>query len=416
MKENTSALHVQLPVDVATYLLNEKRAEIYDIEVRQRISIILIPNIHIETPTYNITRIRHEDSKANESIASYKLVEKNTEENNPVISEQRNKPTRPQAAVQGITPAQPAPIREDKSRDTSLLDKFFSWFKPAHSEETRVDLEEKPVDMDKTRQQERGRSRGRRGRNRNERKDASAQKPAKQSDASDSTGAAQDFNNPESGQSPQYNPIAAESPRSNPRRIARPVAEGFVETAGITDIPAEETESAEGNGTKTDERRRSRRHRGNKNRDHNGQARNAAENREAVADETPGDAVQQDEYPVSPQPAVVVAVAEAIPVSVDSPPPAAKKQSGRRAPAAGQTVQSSTISAESPPVTTPIAEISVVKELPDLSKSGLIMIETPPEKVEMVTEEIIIPKRPRRRVRKAATPQTEPLMQVETRE
>ncbi|MDV6341718.1 Rne/Rng family ribonuclease [Nitrosomonas sp. Is35] len=413
MKENTSALHVQLPVDVATYLLNEKRAEIYDIEVRQRISIVLIPNIHIETPTYNITRIRHEDSKANESIASYKLVEKNTEENNPVISEQRNKPTRPQAAVQGITPAQPAPIREDRSRDTSLLDKFFSWFKPAHSEETRIDLEEKPVE-DKTRQQERGRSRGRRGRNRNERKDTSAQKPAKQSDAPDSTGAAQDFNNPESGQSSQYDSVAAESPRNNPRRVAQPATTGFVEAAEITDISTAETGNAESSGTKTDERRRSRRHRGNKNRDHNGQARNAAENHEAVTDEAPGDAVQQDEYPISLQPAVVAA--EAIPANEDSPPPAAKKQSSRRAPAANQTVQNSTIQPESPPIPAPIAEISVPKELPDLSKSGLIMIETPPEKVEMVTDEIIIPKRPRRRVRKAATPQTEPLMQVETRE
>ncbi|TXI29759.1 MAG: Rne/Rng family ribonuclease [Nitrosomonas oligotropha] len=414
MKENTNALHVQLPVDVATYLLNEKRAEIYDIEVRQRISIVLIPNIHIETPTYNITRIRHEDSKANESVASYKLVEKNTEENNLVVSEQRNKPTRPQAAVQGITPAQPAPIREDRSRDTSLLDKFFSWFKPAHSEETRIDLEEKPVDMDKTRQQERGRSRGRRGRNRNERKDTSAQKPAKQSDAPDSTGAAQDFNNPESGQSPQYNPVAAESPRNNPRRAAQPVTADFVEAAEINDFSAAETESAEGNATKTDERRRNRRHRGNKNRDHNGQGRNAAENHETVTDEAPSDAVQHDEYPVSLQPVVVVA--EAIPVNEDSPPPAVKKQSSRRAPVVDQTVQNSIIPPESAPVPTPIAEISAPKELPDLSKSGLIMIETPPEKVEMVTEEIIIPKRPRRRVRKAATTPTEPLMQVETRE
>ncbi|SDW31694.1 Rne/Rng family ribonuclease [Nitrosomonas oligotropha] len=413
MKENTSALHVQLPVDVATYLLNEKRAEIYDIEVRQRISIVLIPNIHIETPTYNITRIRHEDSKANESVASYKLVEKNTEENNLVVSEQRNKPTRPQAAVQGITPAQPAPIREDRSRDTSLLDKFFSWFKPAHSEEARIDLEEKPVDMDKTRQQERGRSRGRRGRNRNERKDTSAQKPAKQNDAPDSTGAAQDFNNPESGQSPQY-PVAAESPRNNPRRTAQPVTADFVEAAEINDLSAAETESAEGNVTKTDERRRNRRHRGNKNRDNNGPGINAAENHETVTDEAPGDTVQHDEYPVSLQPVVVVA--EAMPVSEDSPPPAVKKQSSRRAPAVDQTVQNSIIPPESAPVPTPIAEISAPKELPDLSKSGLIMIETPPEKVEMVIEEIIIPKRPRRRVRKAATTPTEPLMQVETRE
>ena len=83
-----------------------------------------------------------------------------------------------------------------------------------------------------------------------------------------------------------------------------------------------------------------------------------------------------------------------------------------------QTVQNSTIPPEPAPAPapTPIAEISAPKELPDLSKSGLIMIETPPEKVEMVTEEIIIPKTPRRRVRKAATTPTEPLMQVETRE
>ena len=84
MKENTSALHVQLPVDVATYLLNEKRGEIYDIEVRQRINIVLIPNIHIETPNYTITRIRHDDIKSNETVASYKLVEKNTEENSQI--------------------------------------------------------------------------------------------------------------------------------------------------------------------------------------------------------------------------------------------------------------------------------------------------------------------------------------------
>ena len=81
-----------------------------------------------------------------------------------------------------------------------------------------------------------------------------------------------------------------------------------------------------------------------------------------------------------------------------------------------QTVQNSIIPPESAPVPTPIAEISAPKELPDLSKSGLIMIETPPEKVEMVTEEVITPKRPRRRVRKAVTTPTEPLMQVETRE
>ena len=57
-----------------------------------------------------------------------------------------------------------------------------------------------------------------------------------------------------------------------------------------------------------------------------------------------------------------------------------------------------------------------VKELPDFTKSGLVMIETPPEKVELVTEEIILPKRPRKRIKEAVDMQAEPLMQVETRE
>jgi ribonuclease E len=44
------------------------------------------------------------------------------------------------------------------------------------------------------------------------------------------------------------------------------------------------------------------------------------------------------------------------------------------------------------------------------------MIETPPEKVDMVMEDIIVPKRPRRRTKEIVATETEPLMQVETRE
>jgi ribonuclease E len=61
-----------------------------------------------------------------------------------------------------------------------------------------------------------------------------------------------------------------------------------------------------------------------------------------------------------------------------------------------------------------LAESSQVKEFPDFKKSGLVMVETPPEKVEMVVEEIIIPKRPRRKIKDVITPETGPLMQVET--
>jgi ribonuclease E len=139
MKENTAVLHAQVPVDVATYLLNEKRAEIHAIEARLKVSVVLIPNIHLETPNYNISRLRHDDVKLGEVQTSYQLVEKPAQEILLPSTGQEAKPARQQAAVRGITPAQPAPIRERISQhepaQVSLLDKIFNWFKQAGAPE-----------------------------------------------------------------------------------------------------------------------------------------------------------------------------------------------------------------------------------------------------------------------------------------
>lgn len=400
MKENTSALHVQLPVDVATYLLNEKRAEIYDIEIRQRIDIVLIPNIHIETPAYTITRLRHDDIKTNESIASYKLVEKKTEEISPVTSEQKNKPVRLQAAVQGIRPAKPAPICEDKSRDTSLLDKFFSWFKPANTEETKSgDDGKQQVEIDKTKsQQERGRSRGRRGRNRNERsKEASAHKH-KHGEPVDSDNTALDSTIPENNEQP-HQPAPITEKKKNKSKFAQPMDNADLAEEPLThDVSGVETESAENAGIKTDERKRTRRHRGTKHRDPSSRTKNA----------------ENPEYSADLQPNVEIAT----PVNEDSVAVDTKKQSARKAAVKTPADDHSVASDIDQPaaVAAKPADVNVIKEFPDFSKSGLVMIETPPEKVEMVTEEIIIPKRPRRRIKEPVVTQAEPLMQIETRE
>src|SRR5476651_1369442 len=75
MKENTGAVHAQVPVDVATYLLNEKRAEFHSIESRLKVNVVLIPNIHLETPNYTITRLKHEElNQADISPPSYEMV------------------------------------------------------------------------------------------------------------------------------------------------------------------------------------------------------------------------------------------------------------------------------------------------------------------------------------------------------
>ncbi|MEJ2398880.1 MAG: ribonuclease E [Gammaproteobacteria bacterium] len=61
MKENTARVMAQLPIDVATYLLNEKRTVLEEVEKRHSTEIILVPNLHLETPHYDITRIRSND-------------------------------------------------------------------------------------------------------------------------------------------------------------------------------------------------------------------------------------------------------------------------------------------------------------------------------------------------------------------
>ena len=55
-KDRTSKVIAQLPVDVATYLMNEKRDWLNDIEQRGRVEVILVPNKYLETPAYELRR------------------------------------------------------------------------------------------------------------------------------------------------------------------------------------------------------------------------------------------------------------------------------------------------------------------------------------------------------------------------
>ncbi|MFM9912421.1 MAG: Rne/Rng family ribonuclease [Methylophilaceae bacterium] len=128
MKENTGAVQVQLPVEVATFLLNEKRSDIHAVEQRMDVNVILIPNIHLETPNYTIVRLREDETGEKESARSYELVEMPTEseESSSQSKQQEAKPMRQEAAVKGITPAQPAPVRAE-AETPSIFGRFKSW-------------------------------------------------------------------------------------------------------------------------------------------------------------------------------------------------------------------------------------------------------------------------------------------------
>ena len=147
MKENTAAVHAQVPVDVATYLLNEKRSEFHAIESRMKVNVVLVPNIHLETPNYTLTRLRHDELNQMEPLpVSYQLMERPAEAE-PALPSVEPKAPRPQAAVQGITPAQPAPVPtavpSAPPSKPSILQKIFGWLR-ANPETPQEPVKVKP--------------------------------------------------------------------------------------------------------------------------------------------------------------------------------------------------------------------------------------------------------------------------------
>ncbi|HWS03091.1 MAG TPA: ribonuclease E, partial [Gammaproteobacteria bacterium] len=79
MKEKTGRIVARLPVEVATFLLNEKRAILHAVEQRQHLDIVLIPNPHMHTPDYEIHRLRSDELPAEEQ-ASYAMMPEIVEE------------------------------------------------------------------------------------------------------------------------------------------------------------------------------------------------------------------------------------------------------------------------------------------------------------------------------------------------
>jgi ribonuclease E len=128
MKENSAAIHAQVPVDVATFLLNEKRADIHAIESRFRVDVVLIPNPHLETPNYSVVRLRPDEVKGESAQPSYQMIEMPAEAVESRAAPQETKAPRQLAAVRGITPEQPAPTRvEAPAPQPSLFGKIKGW-------------------------------------------------------------------------------------------------------------------------------------------------------------------------------------------------------------------------------------------------------------------------------------------------
>lgn len=189
MKEGTGAVHAQVPVDVATFLLNEKRNDITKLEARHRVPIVLIPNTHLETPHYHIERLRQDDERLEDATPSFNRAEDvTTVADDPyALKSQEDKPQRPKQVpvIKNVLPRDPAPVhptvaKEEKDETNKslplqpvtpqkgLFSRIISFFfgdkdeKPAEKKEE----EKKPAE---TKDKAHGREDRRRGRRNNRR-------------------------------------------------------------------------------------------------------------------------------------------------------------------------------------------------------------------------------------------------------
>ncbi len=108
MKDNTLRVVAHVPVDVGTYLLNEKRELLGELEARHKIAVMLIPSPSLETPSYDVQRIRKDESISEPISASYKMAKAPAEpETTAALPGEKAGPEVP--AVKSVKPAAQAP-------------------------------------------------------------------------------------------------------------------------------------------------------------------------------------------------------------------------------------------------------------------------------------------------------------------
>jgi ribonuclease E len=114
-KERTAKVIAQLPVEVATYLLNEKRDWVQSLESRNEMQVVLVANPALETPHYDVRRVRDDQADLPENAgASYELAAPEREPETPqeILARKAVEP----AAIAVMKPSTPAPKRQKESK------------------------------------------------------------------------------------------------------------------------------------------------------------------------------------------------------------------------------------------------------------------------------------------------------------
>jgi ribonuclease E len=186
LKENTGRILAKLPVECATYLLNEKRSKVAGIEERNKVSCLIIPDVNLETPHFNIERVRDNDTTRHESShkSSYEMGSEEVEAYAPETKATASA-LPPAAAIQRIAPtAAPRPAVKKEEKQEGLITKVISALFGRGEKEKEKEEEKKPASPRNTENERRNntnrpRNRPNQARNRN-------QKNARQADTDQS--------------------------------------------------------------------------------------------------------------------------------------------------------------------------------------------------------------------------------------
>ena len=143
MKDHTARVIIQAPIEVANFLLNEKRGVMAELERRNKLPVTVVANRWLQTPQFDIQRLRGSESV---SEPSYALAIGEDSETIPgqAREEKAAAPPKP-AAVSGIRPSTPAPERKAPARQESWLERMMKRLRELFKGESAQPVSDKPA-------------------------------------------------------------------------------------------------------------------------------------------------------------------------------------------------------------------------------------------------------------------------------
>ncbi len=267
IKEHTGRVIAQLPVAVASFLLNEKRNVISALESRFSMHVMLIPNPHFDTPKFTLQRIRDDEIKKElEPEASYTLIKQDRETedtSHTVLSKQL---TREVPAISMVKPATPAPVSSPERRPKPaapqeqpqptggllkrLWQRLFGDMEPSNEPATATATSQPASSTQGSNRRKQPSGQDRRPRPGNRSETRAPQRPARAESENTSPNPRLVSENPQSGTLPAEQPLTADANKvqADERLAPLPLPEGIGEVntngAGDTQLsPIEEEDN-----------------------------------------------------------------------------------------------------------------------------------------------------------------------------